>query len=132
MAKKALIPLLVVILAFPSCNLPVSPQSPPVPSPTSTQSGGMFAVTDTVSPPQTTQTAESDELCDNDYFPSDDDTAWTFSGSNSKTGDYTRSDQVTDSTDYSFTITTKLTKITYATEFTCTEAGLINLMPAMG
>jgi hypothetical protein len=132
MAKKVLFLSMVVILALSSCNLPTSPQSPPVPSPTSTQTGGIIAVTDTVPPSQTTQGGDSSELCDNDYFPSDDDTTWTYSGDNSKTGDYTRSDQVTDSTDYGFTITTKLTKITYATEFTCTEAGLINLMPAMG
>jgi hypothetical protein len=133
MAKKALILSLVVTLVLSSCNLPATPQTPPAPSSTSTQvNGGMVAVTDTVPPPQTTEAADSHELCDNDYFPSDDDTTWTFSGSNSKTGDYTRTDQVTDSTDYGFIITTKLTKITYASEFTCTEAGLINLMPAMG
>jgi hypothetical protein len=85
-----------------------------------------------VPPPRTTQVTDSSPLCDNDYFPSDDGTTWTYSGNNSQTGGYTRTDQVTNSTDYGFTITTTLTKVTYATEFTCTEAGLINLLPAGG
>jgi hypothetical protein len=132
MAKKVLVLSMVVILGLSSCNLPATPQTPPAPSPTSTQTGGMMAVTDTLPASQTTQAVDSGPLCDNDYFPNDDGNKWTYSGNNSATGDYTRTDEVTDSTDYGFTTTTTLTKVTYDTEFTCTEAGLINLLPAGG
>jgi hypothetical protein len=47
-------------------------------------------------------------------------------------GNYTRVDQVTDSSDGGFTITTQLPDVTYTQEFTCTAAGLINLNPSSG
>lgn len=83
-------------------------------------------------PSPTAEAASYDELCDNDFFPSDDDATWVFKGNNSKTGAYSRTDTVTDSRGDGFTILTKLKDISYTQEFTCTEAGLINLEPAQG
>lgn len=126
--------LLILILALSSCNLPFPfPKLDSTPTPTATAlSGGMYASTAESTTQQAATPPSSDSLCDNDYFPSDDDTTWVFSGNNSKTGAYTRTDTVTASSDYGFTITTQLTKVNYTQEFTCTEAGLINLNPATG
>ena len=133
MKKKTIgVLLLVASLGLSSCNLPQPPQTPAVPSPTSTLNGGMLTVTDTPSSPQSTQSTDGDSPCDNGYFPNDDGTTWTYSGQNSATGGYTRTDEVSNSTDDGFTTTTTLTKITYETEFTCTQAGIINLLAAGG
>ena len=129
--KKRLAYLATIVFLFLSaCNINAPQQNSS--TPTTTATSAIIAITNTP-PPGPTVTAEAgDSLCDNDYFPNDDDTAWTYAGNNSSTGSYTRTDTVTDSTDFGFTITTQLTKVTYTQEFLCTDAGLINLDSATG
>lgn len=111
---------------FPT-NTPI-PTSTPVPSATATETAVFIVETPTPTPPSPSPTLpEDDELCDNDYFPSDDGATWIFAGNNSKTGEYTRTDTVIDSSDTGFTIQTDLEDVSYTQAFECTEAGLINL-----
>ncbi len=123
--------LMLISYTLSSCGLPAPSQ---IKSPTASPTPASVMVASTTTPQaQLTPTTEtSGSPCDNDYFPSDDDATWTFAGNNSKTGDFTRTDTVTDSTDNGFTITTQLTKVSYTQEFTCTDAGLINLNPVSG
>ncbi len=116
-------------LAASSC-LPKATPSPNL-SATSTATGLPAISVSTVPAPTTASTpsSESEELCDNDYMPSDDGAVWQFAGQNSKLGAYTRTDTVSDSRDDGFTITTELKDVTYAEEWICTEAGLIDLEP---
>ena len=123
--------LLIFAVFVSSCNI-IVPQNPSIPSPTPTISNGMIVITDTAQFGPASTGEPGDSLCDNDYFPNDEDTAWTYSGNTSTTGSYTRTDTVTGSTDFGFTITTQLTKVTYAQEFNCAEAGLINLDSSTG
>jgi hypothetical protein len=84
-------------------------------------------------PPPPTETATADpELCDNTYFNSNDETTWTYSGNNSKLGDYTRTDTIVDSRDDGFTLGTSLPDVSYSVEFACAEAGLIDMDPLKG
>lgn len=142
--------IIAILLFVTSCKPTITPVSSP-PALTPTAAAGLIAVTPAVDTPTPTATAaliavapdantptptptvvaSSEELCDNDYFPSDDDATWVYAGNNSKTGNYTRTDTVIDSRDDGFTIQTKLDDVTYTQEFTCTEAGLINLEPGM-
>ena len=88
--------------------------------------------TPTEPPPPTATATDAPELCDNTYFNSNGDTTWTYSGNNSKLGDYTRTDTIVDSRDDGFTMGTTLPDVSYAVEFACADAGLIDMDPLKG
>jgi hypothetical protein len=116
-------------LAIGSCTPKATQEPNLVPTATGTGVPAMSAETVPDASAAATQEISSEELCDNDYMPSDDGAVWQFAGQNSKLGAYTRTDTVTDSRDDGFTITTELKDVTYAEEWTCTEAALIDLEP---
>jgi len=127
---RALPPFLIALsLAIGSCVPKATPA--PSPSPTATGTGlpAMLVSTVPAATAASTQEITLEELCDNDYMPSDDGAVWQFAGQNSKLGAYTRTDTVTDSRDAGFTITTELKDVTYTEEWVCTEAALIDLEP---
>lgn len=72
--------------------------------------------------PQPSPTAVS--ICANPYFPSIPGTTWTYSGSNSATGSYTRTDTVSQLGTNSFTVDTSVAEIPYSVTYSCSAAGL--------
>ncbi len=142
MLHKKVLRILVIILAIiitSSCKS-ATPQSVNTLTPTSTATGTfstptvnttptLSAITSTPPPAATDTSTPGPELCDNTFFPSDDDTTWQYSGNNSLKGDYTRTDTILDSRDDGFTLGTELPDQTYQVEFVCTEAGLIDMDP---
>jgi hypothetical protein len=132
--KKAFFALTVSIFSLlaSACKPTLQPTSTATaapPTPTGINIPPIKDSTATVPPPSTAQPTAGPKLCDNTYFPSDADTTWTYSGNNSKTGDYTRTDTILDSRDDGFTLGTKLPNNTYQVEFVCTPAGLIDMDP---
>ena len=125
------LPAIVIALsvAIGSCTPKSTPNPEHVPTATGTGVPAISVATEPDATADATQEPSSEELCDNDYMPSDDGAVWEFAGQNSKLGAYARTDTVTDSRDDGFTITTELKDVTYAEEWTCTEAALIDLEP---
>jgi hypothetical protein len=98
--------------------------APPTAAPTQTTEGTAAAI----SPPDAAGSGEG-ELCDNTYFPTDEDTTWTYAGSSSAAGDYTRTDIIQEASDSGFQIATTLKDISYTIQFSCSQAGLIAMDP---
>jgi hypothetical protein len=114
MSKKPLFiikALILPMLILSACNLPER-QISQVQTPTSTA----------VVLPKPSPTPVS--LCDNRYFPSRLGNTWDYSGSNTATGDYNRTDTVTRSSTEAFSVDTTLSGITYGVNYTCSSAGL--------
>jgi hypothetical protein len=112
--KSAIIVTILMIsaLLLSACNLPerqVVQDSTPVPT--------------TAVVPQPTPTSEP--VCSNAYFPSTAGTIWTYAGSNSYTGNYTRTDTVSQSNGDAFTVNSSVADISYSVTYTCTSSGLI-------
>ena len=116
-------------LAIGSCTPKGTPNPNPMPTAAGTGVPAISVATEPSATADATQETSSEELCDNDYMPSDDGAGWEFAGQNSNLGSYTRTDTVADSRDDGFTITTELKDVTYAEEWTCTDAALIDLEP---
>lgn len=114
MLKKFISAITVLILStllLSACNLPER-QVP----------GNPTSVPPTVALPQPTPTPVS--ACANPYFPNSLGTTWTYSGSNSATGSYTRTDTVAQTTTDSFTVQTSVADIPYSVTYSCSSAGL--------
>jgi hypothetical protein len=116
-------------LAIESCTPKATQEPNLVPTATGTGVPAISVATESDATAAVTQEISSEELRDNNYMPSDNGAVWQFAGQNSKPGAYTRTDTVTSSRDDGFTITTELKDVTYAEEWTCTEAALIDLEP---
>ena len=104
--------LILCALALASCNLP---------SRQNTQSPGSTLAT----PPLPASSPTPLPLCSNSYFPSTQGDTWEYSGSNTISGAYTRTDVVSNSSNTSFTIATKLSDNAYTLIYSCTSAGLL-------
>jgi len=136
--KKAFFALTIIIPSlFLSACKPSIPQPTNAATATVTPTNSPILPTLSVStptspPPATATSTEAPDLCDNTYFNSNGDTAWTYSGNNSKLGDYSRTDTIIDSRDDGFTMGTTLPDVSYSVEFACTEAGLIDMDPLKG
>lgn len=104
--------LLLVPLLLTACNLP-SRQSSQSPTP-------LVELASTPTPAA---------LCDNQYFPNKTGDTWDYSGSNSATGAYTRTDTVTASGNDAFTLQSQLAGVTYSVNFSCTSNGLVAADP---
>ncbi len=118
--KKALSVLVFIIscLLLSACRASVAQPSQP-PTSLAPNAAATIAVTPT--------TARS--LCANPYFPNNTGVTWEYEGSNSLVGAYKRTDTITDSRSDGFTLETKQNDATYVVEYTCTDAGLINMDP---
>jgi hypothetical protein len=136
--NKAFFFLIIIIPSlFLSACKPSTPQPTIAPTVTltptdSTKLPTLSVSTPTLPPPPTETATAEPELCDNTYFNSNDETTWTYSGNNSKLGDYTRTDTIVDSRDDGFTLGTTLPDVSYTVEFACAEAGLIDMDPLKG
>jgi hypothetical protein len=71
----------------------------------------------------------SDSMCANEYFPNQVGNKWEYSGSNSATGNYTRSDMVSVASADSFTVTTTWGNTPYSVTYTCSANGLTATNP---
>jgi hypothetical protein len=111
MLKKVVTVLIVSILALSACNLPErqTSQVPTLSSPS--------VVIPEASPTPVT-------LCDNQYFPSRLGNTWEYSGTNTVTGAYNRTDTVSGSSVEVFSVDTTLSGITYGVNYGCSSAGL--------
>lgn len=103
--------LILSILALSACNLPER-QIPKIAAPTSI----------TVHIPEASPTAVSQ--CYNPYFPSGLGNTWEFSGSDSASGSYNRTDTVSQTSGDTFSVDTTLSGITYRVDYNCSSAGL--------
>jgi len=123
---KSMILSATLILSLTAC----APETPP-PEPSPTVAWNVLGTLQVSTPtaPGFPSTPAEIASCDNAYMPSDEGATWTFAGSNSSTGTYTRTDTITASEGDSYTIATQLTKVSYAQEFSCTAAGLVNMEP---
>lgn len=114
MLRKPFILVLVLImsiLALSACNLPER-QITQIATPTSI----------TVPLPQASPTAVSQ--CYNQYFPSQLGNTWEYSGSDSATGSYNRTDTVSQSSAEAFSVDSSASGITYRVNYGCSSAGL--------
>lgn len=114
MLKKPAVIIVILLLSvqlLSACNLPKRQvdQAPTTVPPTAVI-------------PQPTPTPLSN--CANPYFPSTLGTTWTYSGSNSFSGSYTRTDTVSQSGSSSFNVDTSVSTIAYSVTYSCTPAGL--------
>lgn len=102
------------ISVLSSCNLPQrqSIQTPIQPYPSTVQSTPAH-----LSP------------CTNQYFPNAIGDRWEYSGTNSLTGAYARSDSINNSNTNSFTQGTTLANSTYSVQYDCSFAGLVATNP---
>ncbi len=103
--------LVISILTLSACNLPERQASVDQSQP------GSAPVVPALSPTPTS-------ICYNQYFPNTTGNTWTYSGNNSATGAYTRTDTVTNSSADSFTVDTNLSNIPFSLTYSCTAAGL--------
>lgn len=103
-------------LALNACNLPAR-QVKTMQIATSTADG----VVDNAPTPIT--------MCRNPYFPSQLGDSWTYSGSNSAIGNYTRNDSVSDVSVDSFTVATVLENVPYSVTYTCSSGELTATNP---
>lgn len=130
MHHRLILSLITVFLLLLSSCTPKATQPSANNSPTSTPTQILLAMTPTSTPEASiTPTDKPPELCDNDYLPNDESTTWHYAGNSSAKGKYTRTDTISESRDDGFTMTTQLKDVSYVEEYTCTEAGLINLIP---
>jgi len=106
------------LLLLTSCNLP---SRQPIHTQTPTPIAISIATIDTPTP--------AASLCDNQYFPNSVGDSWEYSGNNTATGTYTRTDTITNSDADAFSMESKLAGMTYSVEYTCTIAGLIAVNP---
>jgi hypothetical protein len=115
MVRKSAIIISILILStliLSACNLPerqVAQDSTAVPP--------------TAAEPQPSTTPES--ACANPYFPSAAGNRWTYAGSNSYTGNYTRTDTVSQSNGSSFTVDSMAGDVPYSVTYSCSAAGLV-------
>ena len=126
------IAIIILPLLLSACKQATAQPTTTVAPPTPTTAPAIIVETPTEPPPPTATPTAPPELCDNTYFPSDDDTTWTYSGNNSLQGAYSRTDTIVDSRDDGFTLGTTLPNVTYQVEFACSEAGLIDMDPLKG
>ena len=68
-------------------------------------------------------------LCSNQYFPSTIGDTWQYTGNNSATGDYNRTDTVTNSVSDSFSVHTTVSNVSYTLQYNCSSAGLMATDP---
>ncbi len=101
--------LLLSALLLPACNLP-SRQNPRTTTPALA--------------PATIDTPTPALVCENQYFPDKKGNSWSYSGTNSATGTYTRQDIITSSEADRFTMETQLTSFSYQVSYTCSSVGL--------
>ena len=103
--------LVLSILTLSACNLPERQVN---------QDGSSSSITATN--PEISPTAVS--ICNNPYFPSQLGNTWQYSGSNTASGAYDRSDTVSRSSANSFGVDTTLAGITFGVNYSCSSAGL--------
>ena len=124
--RQGMILFLLLILTITAC---VPQARSPEPMPTVLAGGvGAMGVSTPTEPGWPTTESEISS-CENTYMPSDEGSTWTYAGSNSSTGNYSRTDSITSSEDDSFIIATQLTTINYTQEFSCRAVGLVNMEP---
>jgi len=118
--KKALSVLVFIIscLLLSGCRASVAQPSQPSTSQTPN-------ATATISAPPTTASS----ICANPYFPNNTGVTSEYDGNNSIVGAYKRIDTITDSRSDGFTQETTQNDATYSVEYTCTDAGLIDMDP---
>ncbi len=116
---KKQFPLMALILVFSlaslsACNLP---ERQALPTPTQ-PAASVIESTPTPTP-----------LCANRYFPTASGSRWEYSGSDSLTGAYTRTDTVTNTQAASFTLATSVGNVAYSVVYDCTSKGLTSENP---
>jgi hypothetical protein len=99
--------LVLSILTLSACNLPERQTAPE-----QTQAASPAAL------------PTPDSICYNQYFPNTTGNTWIYSGNNTATGDYTRTDTVSSSSADSFTVNSTLSSIPYSLTYACSSAGL--------
>ncbi len=102
------------VVIFASCNLPAQQASQSATPP------GIMLSGNTPTPPP---------LCSNRYFPSAAGDQWEYSGSDSLTGAYTRTDKITNTTAASLTQSTTVGNISYSVVYGCAASGLTSENP---
>ncbi len=108
--------LLLSMLTLAGCNLPSRQVSQSqTPSASSTAA------------PQLSATPISQ--CNNEYYPAAVGNTWSYSGTNSAIGTYTRDDTVTSSTSDGFTIQSTEASVAYTANFSCTADGILSADP---
>jgi len=107
---------MLVTLVLSACNLPRNEMYhiPTVEAPT-------FQSNETPTP--------LPSLCDNLYFPNTPGDTWEYAGSTTATGDYSRTDTVTQLNTDSFSVESNTSGLPYTVDYTCTEAGLVATNP---
>jgi hypothetical protein len=108
--------LVFAMIVLSSCNLPTK-----VTDSTQTDATQSVMSINTPTPPPS--------LCNNLYYPNSMGDSWEYNGSTSATGDFTRTDAITNSSDQAFTVQSNLSGITYMVDYSCTETGLIAVNP---
>ncbi len=68
-------------------------------------------------------------LCANQYLPTTAGEQWEYSGSDSFSGAYTRTDKITDALATAFTQSTSIGETSYSVVFDCTSSGLTSGNP---
>jgi hypothetical protein len=107
------IAVILLILVLSACNLPER-QTTLVGSPTSSSTH--------VTLPEPSPTPVP--LCENQYFPSRLGDTWKYSGTNTATGDYNRTDTVSRSGAEVFNVDSTISGITNGVNYGCTSDGL--------
>jgi len=118
--KKALLALVFIISAMllSACRASVAQPSQPSTS-QAPNTGATIGATPT----------STSSICANPYFPNNTGVTSEYDGNNSIVGAYMRTDTITDSRSDGFTQETTQNDATYSVEYTCTDAGLINMDP---
>ena len=126
--RKPLSVILAMLLVVPLAACVPQAPSPATPTPGSAGGVGIILASTPTEPGWSTSVPDI-ASCENAYLPSEEGSTWTYAGSNSSTGTYSRTDTIVSSEDDSFVIATQLTKTDYTQEFSCRGVGLINLEP---
>jgi len=110
--------LILTTVLLSSCNLP---NRQTIPTQTLTPTSITVEVINTPTPVPS--------LCDNLYFPNEVGDTWEYAGNNTALGAYTRTDNISNSNDKSFSVQSTVSGATSVVDYSCTVAGLVSTDP---
>jgi hypothetical protein len=127
--KKRFVLINLLILSafvFTACNLPVRKEPDTgVSDPALANLAGTNTPNATIFPAATPTVTSEPSLCDHPYQPTGLGDTWFYSGSNSASSSYTRTDTISSSGARDFSVGSNLAGVDYTVDYSCTLEGLI-------
>lgn len=128
MKKRFVLINLLIVSAFlvTACNLPTRKEPETgMSDPAAANLAGTNTPNATIFPAATATATSQPSLCDHPYQPTGLADTWFYSGSNSVSSSYTRTDTIASSGVKDFSVGSNLAGVAYTVDYSCTSEGLI-------